>query len=455
MPAVAAHPSRHYRAYGAALDLWRDRSPEILISGPAGTGKSLACLNKLHAAALRWPGMRGLMVRKTRESMNESVLVTFERHVLPEGSALARGAKRETRKAYRYPNGSEIIVGGLQQAGRDMKQKIMSTEYDVIYAQEAIELQEHDWENLTTRLRNGVMPFQQLLADTNPDSPFHWLKRRCDAGRCVLLESRHEDNPTLYDHAAGAWTEAGEKYIAKLDALTGVRRPRLRFGRWVAAEGVVYEEFDRAIHVIERRPIPESWRRIRAIDFGYTNPFVCLWLAIDPDGRACVYRQIYRTGRLVADHAAEIKRLSLGERIEATVADHDAEDRATLHAAKVLTIAAHKPIKPGIEAVQRRLRPAGDGHPRLFLMEDSLVEMDETLDEAKKPYSVDQEFESYSWPRGQDGKSMKEVPVDADNHAMDALRYAVAYLDLKSSGGPVYQGGRRAPLGTRAPLRRA
>jgi PBSX family phage terminase large subunit len=427
---LASDPTRHYRAYGAALDLWKCRDPEVLISGPAGTGKSLACLNKLHAAALRWPGMRGLIVRKTRESMTESVLVTFERDVIPEGSPLARGANRATRKSYRYPGGSEIIVGGLQQAGRDAKQKIMSTEYDMIYVQEAIELQEHDWENLTTRLRNGVMPFQQLIADTNPDAPGHWLKRRCDAGRCVLLESRHEDNPLFYDHAAGAWTTVGDRYITgTLDALTGVRKPRLRYGRWVAAEGAVYEEFDRDIHVIDRFPIPAEWRRVRAMDFGYTNPYVCIWGAIDPDGRLYIYREVYMTGRTVRVHTAQVKRLSEGERIEATVADHDAEDRATLAENGILTIPAWKAIGPGIQAVQERLVPAGDGKPRLFLMRDSLVERDESLADAKKPYCTEQEFDNYIWPKGQDGRAVKEVPVDDSNHSMDALRYLVAYAD--------------------------
>jgi hypothetical protein len=35
----------------------------------------------------------------------------------------------------------------------------------------------------------------------------------------------------------------------------------------------------------------------------------------------------------------------------------------------------------------------------------------------------------YAWPKGSDGKPLKEVPVDADNHGMDALRYLVAEVD--------------------------
>src|SRR5271165_3042864 len=131
------------------------RLPEVLLSGPSGTGKSRSVLEKLHLAAERYPGMRGLIVRKTRESLTESALVTFETHVVPEGHPALAGPRRNQRHVYLYPNGSEIIVGGMRQAGKDMTQKVMSTEYDVIHCQEAIELDEGEWEKLTTRLRNN------------------------------------------------------------------------------------------------------------------------------------------------------------------------------------------------------------------------------------------------------------------------------------------------------------
>lgn len=410
--------NRPYKPHGGAIELWRSREPEVLLSGPAGTGKSRACLEKLHLALTKYPGARALVVRKTRESLTESALVTYEEKVLPEGSRIAAGLQRRMRQAYHYPNGSELVVGGL-----DKPTKIMSTEYDMIYVQEATELELNDWESLTTRLRNGVMPYQQLVADTNPAYPTHWLLQRCQSGACRMLESRHEDNPRLVDPETGEWTQEGVQYISRLDALTGARKLRLRFGRWVQAEGVVYEEFDRAIHVIPAFPIPPEWTRYRGIDFGYTNPFVCLWAARDPDGRLYGYREIYRTRRTVKDHAKQITELSEGEVYAATFADHDAEDRATLHQEGIRTVPATKAITPGIQSVQNRLKPAGDGKPRLFLFENCLVERDEELAEAKKPLCTEQEFESYVWPKSADGKPVKEIPVDAYNHGMDVLRY--------------------------------
>ena len=423
-----AATTRSYTPWGAAREAQGNRDPELLLSGPAGTGKSIACLHKIHASMLRHPGARALILRKTRESLTESGLVTYEEKVIPAASPLSAGAQRRMRQSYRYPNGSELVVGGMDKAS-----KVMSTEYDLIYVQEATELEENDWESLTTRLRNGVMPYQQLLADCNPDRPTHWLKQRADQGRTVLLESRHEDNPLLF--GGGDWTEAGRTYIDRLDRLTGARRERLRFGRWAAAEGLVYEGWDRAIHVLPNaanplRSIPAEWPRYWAVDFGYTNPFVWQQWAADPDGRLYLEREIYRTQTLVEDHARAILMAASGARPRAVVCDHDADGKGTLERhLGVGTLNAKKDIMAGIQAVHVRLRAAGDGKPRLFVMADALVERDQELAEAKRPVCTEQEFDGYQWQKGVDGKPNKEAPVDVDNHGLDAARYMVMHLD--------------------------
>lgn len=399
---------------GAALDLLYDRSPELLVEGPAGTGKTLGVLTKLHICLAKYPRSRWLLARKTRESLTESALVEYEANVLVgPAAAIKRGPDRARRQRYTYPNGSELVVGGL-----DKSSKIMSTQYDGIYVPECTELTEDDWESLTTRNRNNIMPYQQMIADCNPSAPTHWLNQRANAGRMTRLLSRHEDNPSVTP-----------EYLDTLRRLTGVRRARLYEGRWAAAEGMVYDNYDAITHLIDRFPIPSDWRRFRVVDFGYTNPFVCQWWALDPDGRLYRYRELYRTQRLVSDHAGDISRLSQGESYVATVADHDAEDRATLHAAGIPTVPAFKAVGVGIQAVQDRLRPAGDGKPRLFLLRDALVSRDERLVEAKKPLCTEQEIDGYVWAKAADGRPVKEEPVKVDDHGCDAMRYAVAWAD--------------------------
>src|SRR4051812_42143326 len=100
------------------------RDSEVLIEGPAGTGKSIAAMQKMHVAALKYPGMRGLVVRQTRESLTESVLVTYETKILPEHSPIAGGASRASRQSYIYPNGSTLVIGGIKASGRDNVAKV-------------------------------------------------------------------------------------------------------------------------------------------------------------------------------------------------------------------------------------------------------------------------------------------------------------------------------------------
>lgn len=404
---------RGYEPFGAAYDMLHCRAPEILIEGPAGTGKTRAVLEKAHHLAQKYPGMRGLLVRKTRRSMTESVLVTFEDKVIPADWRIVRHRGRALRESYRYRNGSTLVLGGMDRASR-----VMSSEYDFIAVFEARELTEDDWESLLTRLRNGRMPYHQAVADTNPDAPTHWLNRRAERGAMVRFRSRHQDNPV-----------ATRDYLDRLARLTGVRLARLGRGQWVAAEGAVYEQWDPTMHLLDRFPLPGHWRRLRSIDFGYTQPFVCQWWALDEDGRMYLYREIYMTRRLVADHAALIREHSALETIDATVADHDAEGRATLERCGVATLAASKTIGPGIQAVATRLRAAGDGRPRLFILRDSLVQRDEERLNAGEPWCTEQEFDSYVWAKRPGREIHEEYPTARHDHGMDAMRYAVAHVD--------------------------
>lgn len=404
--------------------------------------------------------MRGLIARKTLSSLGTTALVTWRTHVTPEalaaGTMAFYGGSSQEAPQYRYENGSVINIGGMDKATR-----IMSSEYDLVYVQEAIELVEEDWEAITTRLRNGVLPYQQLLADTNPAEPTHWLKARCDRGACRLYDSRHEENPVLFGED-GRVTEAGAAYMAKLDALTGVRYLRLRKGLWVAAEGVIYEDWSPAVHLVDPRPIPDDWPRFWAVDFGYVNPFVCQMWAEDPDGQLILYREIYRTKRLVEDHARDIMacvsvpdphhtprpgdvvasgRTWTEPKPRAIVCDHDAEGRATLaRQLNLPTKAADKAVLDGIQRFQARLRPRADGRPGLVIMRDALVYRDPELVDAKKPTCTAEEIPGYVWLiRPSTGtttqKTGKEEPLKENDHGCDTGRYLVMYRDPMSRPG--------------------
>jgi len=350
-------------------------------------------------------------------------MVTYENKVLPEGWLDKYVHFNTVDQQYEYTNGSVIGVGGL-----DKPSKIMSSEWDMIYPQEAIELFEEDWESLTTRLRNGVIPYQQLIGDTNPSAPYHWLKKRCDRGATLMLYSKHEDNPSVTP-----------EYLATLDALTGVRKKRLRDGIWAAAEGMVYEdEWDPAIHLVDRFDIPAEWDRYWSVDFGFRNPFVWQAWAENPDGELFRYAEIYRTGELVEDLAKQINELTADEpRPKSVICDTDAEDRATFEKhAGVRTKAAEKAVTTGIQSVQGRLRRKRNGKPSLYFLRDSLVSIDHSLVDKNLPYCTEQEFESYIWDI--ENKKIKEEPVKQFDHGMDAMRYLCMYFDKPRKDSGIY-----------------
>jgi len=223
---------------------------------------------------------------------------------------------------------------------------------------------------------------------------------------------------------------------------------RLREGRWVSAEGAIYDEWRDDTHVVDPFEIPRDWPRFIAVDFGYVNPFVAQWWAVDGDGRMYLYREIYKTQRLVEEHADHMKRLTAGvkadewarmddearwkavrhgEKIEYVVCDHDAEGRATLEKHTGMRIvAANKAVLDGIQAVQARIKLQRDGKPRIMILRDALAERDADLVEAKLPTCTKEEISGYVWS----DKKTKEEPVKEDDHGVDTARYATASRDL-------------------------
>lgn len=488
-----------YEPRGTAKTLMECRDADILVSGPAGTGKSRACLEKMLVLALvngnrdrnglEIPGkvaFSGLICRKVGKSLSGTTLETWRKFVAVEaikaGVCWYYGGSVNEPPAYRFANGSTIAITGL-----DSVEKIMSSEFDVVYVGEATDLTTKDWEFITVRLRNGAVSFQQVIADCNPNVPTHWLKKRTIDGKTKILFSEHWENPRYYDlvpdgtepipvagdvparqverHDGKTYrmTVAGAQYLAKLDALTGVRRERLFLGKWVAADGLVFENWNPAVNVLPKRfVIPWEWPRFWAVDFGFTNPFVCQFWAEDPDGRGYLYREIYWSRRLVENHARNILRtvtkgkpnLTREERKllaadrsaavkeglcewtepmpDAIICDHDAEGRATLKQyLDLLTTPAHKAVKDGIQAVDARLQVAGDGKPRLFLLPETLVARDKELEGAGLPVCTQEEIGGYVWAPPKPGVSPKEEPLKLNDHGCDALRYFVAHRDLR------------------------
>lgn len=427
--------SRGIELCGANLAAFNDHtSREYLISGPAGSGKTLANLCKLLWFGGLYPGARMLVVRKTRHSLTETVLVTWERDVLGAGHPIiAKPIDRGHRHAYKFPNRSVLVTGGM-----DRPDKVLSSEWDLIYCPEATELDLVDWETLGGRLRAMAGPFDQLLGDCNPGPMHHWLKKRCEARKTRLYESRHHENPRYYDYRAGAWTEAGRRYVGgRLKMMTGVRRKRFYKGEWASAEGVVYA-FDPDLHL---KPAgwqpPREWPRVWSIDWGKTSPTVLQLWAVDPDGRMYLYREFFRTNArpdLLGRWAKEQIETGREPSPRVVVCDHSEEPKVEFEreSGLALQLADKADRDKGIQAAQARFDLEGPGlPPRVFFAPEALAhEPDAYLEERGIPASTLAELTQYTW----DEDFLKDEPIAVNDHGMDAFRYAERYVSANLGG---------------------
>src|SRR5690606_11505139 len=120
----------------------------------------------------------------------------------------------------------------------------------------------------------------KFFGTTNPDSPFHWLKKDYLA-RAGEIDLRH------WHSTLPATPNVPRAYVQALEnEYTGLWRKRFVLGLWVAAEGAIYDMFDPERHVVDILPtLCEHWV---GIDYGTTNPFVALLVGHGDDDRLYV-----------------------------------------------------------------------------------------------------------------------------------------------------------------------
>lgn len=113
--------------------------------------------------------------------------------------------------------------------------------------------------------------------------------------------------------------KAFEKWIhepTKLRNIKVLREGRSRvLGEWHKTSGLVIDEWDRRIHVVDPFEVPDNWTRYRGLDHGITNPTACLWAAVSPPqgewgSDVVIYREYYSQGKTVSENVAEVLKLS-------------------------------------------------------------------------------------------------------------------------------------------------
>ena len=303
----------------------RSRTLYTAYGGARGGGKTHAVRVKAVAGAIRYPGIRILVVRRTYPELQSSHIERTVRLV-----PAAVGTYNATNRALYFKSGSVIKFGHY--AGESSETEYQGQEYDWIFMDEATQFSERDFRFLGSLLR-GVRDIpKRFYLTCNPGGIGHrWVKRLFIDREFVTGRENPEENEDPDDYSFIPATvednvyliKSSPAYVRMLSGLPENIRRAHRYGDWSALAGTYFPEFDGARHIVAPFHIPEHWLRYRAFDYGL-DMLACGWFAQDENGRSYMYREIKRPNLIVSDAARLLRSLTLPEeRIAVTFAPPD------------------------------------------------------------------------------------------------------------------------------------
>jgi len=442
-----------------------------IISGSLGAGKTTPLCIKAFQEALRAPGAKVLMVRKELKAFKESTLNTLiqgDREmppVIPPEYIIHHNKSEHEIKIRTEGEPSYIVYSGVsKRAGDKYPKKLGSTEFTDIAIDELEELDEADFDYLKGRMRRPKLDAEGnklrrlIFAATNPGGPNHWAydrfkisnpEERPDNVR--VIRAKTEDNVYLDD-----------EYIQDLkETYTGMMRQRLLLGKWVAAEGQVYQNFDRSVH--QKEPYyfykpEEDWedpeepelrdynKIIVGADSNYAKPRAAVVIGITGT-EIHLLDEFYRE-RTNVDALAEWLK-DKPYRIDRIWYDpSEPGEIDSLKKAGFSAEGAPNSIVDGISKVSSKL---GNEYScgncgNNFSMEKPARECDveEGCQDADAVYMEPRLFihprlsnwkdEVASYKYADDGRRSDEKPVDKNDHLMDATRYGIMGTESGGAG---------------------
>ena len=391
------------------FDFVADDSPWSLVFGGRGSTKTTAlCYGAWVRACV--VGASEFMARQKLIDFKTTTLKNLIEGVGGFPPEIQPGTYHHNKelKTIKIYGGGEIVYNGMDQGdvGRQMGSTGKGSSLNVSGAHfdEAAEMQEASVIQVCMGVRVKV-PGLKLVRRfaCNPSLPSNWVAKRWGLALDHVARkghvSRHldpRDNWHLPD-----------EFIEELEALDGVARERYLEGKWVGSDGLVFDRFNRNIHV---REIKKSWKgQILGVDDGYTDPFTVVDARWDSDGRYHIVREVHETKLVQTEKIDRVKALWDGNSL--VVVDSSEPDLIeSMRRAGINAIGADKgqgSIEFGINLVQTELVVQDDGLPRM------------TVDPSCT--NTIREFESHERV-AETGK-----PRDRDNHMMDPIRYLVRH----------------------------
>lgn len=268
------------------------RAPQLALwTGAVAAGKTVASLIAFLIAVARAPDS-GLIVMAgwTLQSIERNLLDPLQDERL--FGLLAAQVHHTTGSGTATILGRTVHLIGASDARAEAR--IRGATISLAYLDEATLVPETFWVMMLSRLRT---PESRMLATTNPASQRHWLKTGyIDRATEVGMRTWHftlEDNPYL-----------SAEFVARLKRqYVGLWYKRYILGRWISAEGVVFDMFDPERHVVDVLPVMKRWIGC-GVDHGTVNPFAAIVLGLGID------RKLYAVAEWYWDSRARQRQLS-------------------------------------------------------------------------------------------------------------------------------------------------
>jgi PBSX family phage terminase large subunit len=291
-------------------------------------------------------------------------------------------------------------------------------------------------EMLETRLRK---PHSMAFAAMNPSYPTHRIKTWIDKAEkgdpeYYALHFVLDDNPYLTDAYKKRTKENNSGLFYKRNVL----------GLWVLAEGGIFDFFDKNIHVVEKPPRGAEYF-IAAIDYGLNNPYACVLIGVSTGRHIQEGKKLWVQEEYYYDHKKNNKQKTVSE-----LARETANFLEPYNVKQLYIDPSALPIKLDLQRLGIHTVDAnnevldGIGIMCSEMSKGNLVVMNTCK-------NLIREIESYVWDNKAAEKGYDE-PLKKDDHAVDALRYAIAshkvptYQPYKDGHNPdQYKGGRFDP----------
>lgn len=258
------------------------------LKGTWGCGKSRAALMTANDECETYPNNLYLVMRKEWVDLRDSTLHDWNDWI---------GRKVNGEKNVVYENGSILMF----RHGDDLD-ALKNINLGGCLMVQAEEMSEDDLWFINGRLRRKEGT-RQLRLECNYDG-HNWIYR-------LFNEKKSSDGTKFEGNLITTNTFDNEEnlppdYIPNLKRLPKKLRDRYLYGSDADMEGLVWDEFSPR-HIIDPFYVPEGWKKIYALDHGFTNPTAVLFFAIDYDDVMYCYDEHYESGKPISYHASKIK----------------------------------------------------------------------------------------------------------------------------------------------------